>query len=710
METIHELLSDIAKMNLVLPEFQREYVWTREQAKQLFVSLFREYPTGSLLFWKTENPPDIKNSAIDPDKIGKKQVILDGQQRLTTLYMLTQDAIPPYYKETDIQTDPRNLYFNLDDGSFRYYQAKRMDSNPTWQSVVECFANEDSINVFEIASEITRDAGNPMEVANHLNKNLTRLRNIVNQQYPVQVVPASAEIDDAIDVFDRVNRMGTTLTDAELALAHITGKWPEARRAMKAKMGELKGQRFAFDLTFMVRALTGVVEGRALFETIHSTPRAELEQGWKDLNLILDYLVSILPGQASVHSTDDLNTTNVLVPVIVYLAQEGHKQFESDQKLRRCLRWLYAASMWARYSGQTTNRLDHDLSIIQREENPWPPLIDAIIDQRGRIEVKASDFEGRSISHPLYRMAYVVIKHNGAVDWSNGSPLDQPHGDAYKIHKHHIFPSSLLYGEGGYSSENHLHRKLVNEIANRAFLTGTSNISLGNEEPASYLPRIEENYPGAIEKQFVPTNPELWHLERYEDFLQERRWLLAKAINERMDELLSLGAAEEEMSSLSTSELIQLEESAALEFKSTLRWDVYRDQVNKDLESVIAKSVAGFMNAEGGTLLIGVDDEGEVLGLERDLKTLGRGDVDGFHQKLVQVLNNHLGSAFLQHVRVSFDEVDDKLVCMVDVKKSPQPVYVQGGKEQAFYVRTGNTTRPFDMQGAHNYIDMHWEV
>ena len=88
MAKINELMSDIHNQNLVLPEFQREYVWTLEQAKQLMVSLFREYPTGSLLFWKTTNPPELKNISIPGDKLGATSVILDGQQRLTTLYLL----------------------------------------------------------------------------------------------------------------------------------------------------------------------------------------------------------------------------------------------------------------------------------------------------------------------------------------------------------------------------------------------------------------------------------------------------------------------------------------------------------------------------------------------------------------------------------------------------------------------------------------------
>jgi len=99
---IRELLYDIKNLDLVLPEFQREYIWQKEQAKQLMVSLFKEYPTGSLLFWKTDNPPEIKNIEIPKDKIGSTKVILDGQQRLTTLYLFIRNQIPPYYKKYEI--------------------------------------------------------------------------------------------------------------------------------------------------------------------------------------------------------------------------------------------------------------------------------------------------------------------------------------------------------------------------------------------------------------------------------------------------------------------------------------------------------------------------------------------------------------------------------------------------------------------------------
>ena len=113
---ISEIISDIRAQNLVLPEFQREYVWSREQAKQLLDSLIRKYPVGGLLFWKTQEPPELKNVEAVPEQLGTVQVILDGQQRLTTLYMLLRlERSHPYYKSEDITSDIRHLYYNVED-------------------------------------------------------------------------------------------------------------------------------------------------------------------------------------------------------------------------------------------------------------------------------------------------------------------------------------------------------------------------------------------------------------------------------------------------------------------------------------------------------------------------------------------------------------------------------------------------------------------
>lgn len=698
---VSELMFGIKTMDMVLPEFQREYVWTRDQAKKLITSLIREYPTGSLLIWKTADPPEIKNNAVARDKIGTTSVILDGQQRMTTLYLLTQNSIPPYYRPEDIANDPRNLYFDLESADLQFYQALLMRNNPTWVEVTSCF-DDTEIDVFKIAQVKAKEEGQAFTLANQYNTHLNRLRGIVERDYPVQTVPPNADIKDAIDVFDLVNSQGTKLSDAELALAHITSKWPQARREIKKKVEELAELRFRFDITFFVRGLTGVVRRRALFEAIHTAPEAALKEGWITLCKVLDYLIKVLPSWAHIHSTEDLNTTNVLIPPVVFLAHNEGK-FGSETDLKLFVRWLYAASSWGRYSGQTDQRLDHDVSLILQSDNPWSALVDAIIDQRGRIELKAADLEGRGTQHPLYRMTYVLMKINGAVDWFNGTPLSSS-----GLHSHHIFPQSVLYKEGPYSSDNHLHKQKVNEIANRAFLSEDSNLSLSDSKPSKYLPMVDENYPGALQKQFVPLNPVLWDLSQYEEFLQRRREMIAHAYNEQMERLNQAASPPKQRSS---EELITAGESATLEFKSTLRWDMHTQQVNKNLEKVIAKTVAGFMNSEGGTLLIGVTDDGSVCGIQNDIHSLKRQDRDGFEQHLVQVLSDkYLSPEFGAYYTTSFEEVDGNTICRIQVDRSPKAVFLKNNQNSEFYIRTGNTTRPLDAQAQFEYIGMHWEV
>lgn len=704
---VNELLIGIQKKDIVLPEFQREYIWSLEQSKQFMVSLFKNYPVGALLFWTTDNPPEIKNYAVNSKNIGTITVILDGQQRLTTLYILLRNEIPPYYVDKDITYDPRHLYFNLDTGDFQYYQPAVMRNNPFWVRVVDCFSSDNKINIFSIAKQFSEGEDGSFELANKLNENLTRLRNIQEKDFPVQIVPSTASIDEAIDIFDRVNSLGTKLTDAELALTHITGKWPEARKVLKKKIDDLEKRNFYFDLGFMVRCLVGIVRGRALFETIHKVPKEKIMEGWVKLGRILDYLAIILPKHAHIHSTEDLNTTNVFVPLIVYLSRNSGI-FSNEKTLKSAIRWLYLSNLWGRYAGQTDQRLDHDINIVIRSDDPWQELVDAIVDQRGRIKLEASDLEGRSIQNPIYRMLYVLVKSKGAIDWFNGVPLDVSYEGPYYIHSHHIFPSSLLWKCGRYSENNHLHKKIINEIANRAFLTASSNIgSISNKPPKIYFEEIRRRYgEDALRKQIVPTDSRLLSLDKYEDFLKLRREMIAKQINEFIDKFVSNEAEEEKMS---VSDYIKLGESSILEFKSSLRWDLAQNKINKDLEKVVIKTIAGFLNCEGGALLIGVADDGSVLGIENDLKTVKNKNRDGFQQLLVHLISNYLGVEYISYVKIGFEKVDKKQVCIVRIENSPQPVFVRDHTAKEFYVRTGNLTRLFDSEEAYNYIQIHWQ-
>ena len=208
-----------------------------------------------------------------------------------------------------------------------------------------------------------------------------------------------------------------------------------------------------------------------------------------------------------IHSTDDLNTTNALIPLVAYLSLNEGK-FPNEKALKHAQNWLYAALMWARYTAQTDQRLEADVQLVVREAEPWDALRANIVEQRGRIEVKPSDMEGRNAQHPLYRMVYVLTKAHGAVDWFNGAPLGTTHGDAYGLNSHHIFPQSVLY-KNGWDADNYMHRQAVNEIGNRAFLTASrKNLEISNKSPADYLSKIQAAYPRGACRSIRANGPE----------------------------------------------------------------------------------------------------------------------------------------------------------------------------------------------------------
>ena len=285
----------------------------------------------------------------------------------------------------------------------------------------------------------------------------------------------------------------------------------------------------------------------------------------------------------------------------------------------------------------------------------------------------------------------------------NGSPLGTTHGDHYAVHSHHIFPQPLLY-KCGFDKDNKMHKNRVNEIANRAFLTASSKWEIGETPPIEYLPEIEEKFPGALAGQFVPMDDSLWKVENYREFLVARRKLIAEKINDHMRALIT---DEENVSRKPLEELIRLGESSAVEFKSTFQWDMRQGKLNKELRKSTLKTIAAFMNSNGGTVLIGVEDNGHVIGLDSDLQVL-EGSEDKFMLNLNHSIADNLGVTNSYGHSVTIENVEDQKVCVLDVEKAIDPVFLKTEKGKIFFVRYQNQTRQLDAQEAVDYIAKNW--
>jgi hypothetical protein len=438
----------------------------------------------------------------------------------------------------------------------------------------------------------------------------------------------------------------------------------------------------------------------------HVDNQGKIQQAWEKLDShVLDYVINLIRTSAYVDHTAELNSPYTLVPIIVYCFDKNGVPL-TDIEIRKAVKWFYYAHIRARYIGQLQQKLDKDLRIIAESPQPFDDLLQNLADEN-RLEILPSEFAGRSIRHPLFSMMRWYFKSRGAVCLTTGIGLRKNMGKKYKLENDHIFPYSLL-AASGYGFGNRIKYSLAQEMTNRAILTQIANRTKSYKSAEVYLNSVKEQFPHALELQCIPDNQELWLLENYETFLEKRRALLAEHLNTFLSGITEI---EETVSPVSIEDMIAQGESDELEFKASLRWDVNNARINKKLEEVVLKTVAAFANSQGGTLLIGVDDEGQILGLDYDLQSLGNPDLDGFEIHLRNLLVQNFGVVFINNnMEIVFPNINDREVCQINVTPASYPVVIKvkdsnGQQVERLFVRSGNSSQEIPISQAQSYFN-----
>lgn len=712
---INQVIDKINEHHLFVPAFQREYVWKRKDAKNLVDSLINDYPTGTMLTWETTNPPELKGDYVYEVSKGAVKLILDGQQRITTLYMLMTGEIPPYYTEKEILNDIRGLYVNVESLNLEYYRKTVMENDPTWVDITEIFKGNvrtrDIIDSLEARNEGERL---PRDRENKIDDNIESIKRIREREFLEQVIPAKATIKEAIDIFYIVNSSGVNLTDAELALAQISGYWPKAREEFKSKLDDLKAKGWVFNLDFIVYALLATVHKQgSKMEKLHTSDNKEkIKEVWKKLdNTVLDYTFNLLQSQAYIDHTDEINSVYALIPIITYVYLKPTNKL-SEEEIKKVVKWFYYSQIRFRYISQLQQKLDKDLKIVANSQSPFDEMLKMIEEERP-LEIKSSEFVGRDIRHPLFSLMRWYFKSQGAVCLGTGLQLRRNMGKKYELERDHIFAYSVLRDSEYFDMSDRFDYALAQEITNRAILTSTENRTKSAKFADVYLSQVKEEFPNALKLQCIPENEELWKIENYKKFLQARRELLTEKLNYYLNNISITN--ENIKTEIDLEEIIETGEHTFLEFKSTMRWNLREARQDKKMEEIILKSIAAFNNSEGGKLLIGVTDDGEILGLQDDYNTLKEANKDHFELHLRNIVNNAYGKDFATtQITVGFPVIEEAEICEIDVKPGTKPLFLEvisknGQKQKKFFVRSGNSSQDLDIAETAEYVKRRFE-
>lgn len=570
---INDVLSQIDLGNYALPEFQRGYVWTRSDVRKLMYSLYRDYPVGSLLIWDTATDPDIIRGDGTPSS-GTVSLILDGQQRMTSLFGVIRGKAPQFF-DGDASAFT-NLYFNIDEETFEFYSQQKMKGDRAWVSVSEVIPDSGAFFTKVIAQR-PDDMQYYAEAMTKLNK----LSSIKDRDMPVQVVAGEDKtIDVVVEIFNNVNSGGTKLSKGDLALAKICAQWPDMRAEMKAILARLGKKGFWFKQDWLLRCLTVHLTRKAYFSELDGVSIADVKNGLKEVENYIGTCLDHISSRLGLDHDRVLGSHYAIVLMVGYLSMKGGK-LSSAAEWDKLLFWYVHAFLWGRYAGSTESVLSQDLRVLE-DGKGVDGLIELIHQNRADLTLRPQDFWGWSKGARFYPLLYMITRVNHARDWGTGIELSQSLlGKNSSLQVHHIFPKHVLYSAGKTKS-------MVNALANYAFLTQQTNLDISDQKPEDYFPIYMEKCPGAIESHCVPTASHLLTIDAYDAFLEERRKLLAKSANAILEDLWKgkLAQPSTPMTKMSVTESEDNEEAVIEELVSWLKNEGFAPGI-KDYSAVI---------------------------------------------------------------------------------------------------------------------------
>lgn len=520
------ILDQIDMGSIALPEFQRGYVWNRDQVRNLMTSLYRGHPVGSLLVWETQTEQVTDHARGDGHlSAGTVKLLLDGQQRITSLYGIVRGKAPQFFDgNTQAFT---GLHFNVQSEKFEFHRPTIMDNNALWVSVTELMQPNGLDDCLEGLSTVS-------DLSPKLTTCIGRLNKIINMKERVfhieAVSGADKTVDEVVEIFNNVNSGGTKLSKGDLALARICAAWPEARNELKGCLDKWSNAGFYFKLDWLLRCITSVTTNESLFSALEHVSTERFSKGLGDTEKSIDTLLNVISSRLGLDHDRVLGSVYAFPLMTRYLDQRGG-HFPNHQERDQLLYWYVHTLLWGRYSSQTESTLRKDLTAIDGSDGSLSQLIELLRQDRGDLKIFANDFGGWSKGNRFYPMLYLLTRVRNARDWEDDIPLTQHLlGKSSRLEVHHIFPKSKLYKKGYGRAE-------VNAIANFTFLTKETNLKVSNRDPEEYFAHYEAKHPGTIASHWMPMDPELWKYENYREFLAARRELLAQAANEFLNSL-----------------------------------------------------------------------------------------------------------------------------------------------------------------------------
>jgi hypothetical protein len=728
---------DAVQMGTIgLPDIQRPFVWKNAKVRNLFDSMYRGFPVGYLLFWENANVDGSKSIGTDGKQKAPQMLIVDGQQRLTSLYAVIK-GIPVvrenYEPETiEIAFNPLLEKFEVADAAIRKDKSYIPSISVIWAKETDLFELVDGyLDDLATAREV------PGEEKKRIRKTFSKLQNLLSFPFTTLALSAGIDEEEVSEVFVRINSEGKTLNQADFILTLMSVFWDEGRaqlegfcrHARKPGKGPSPFNHFLQpDPDQLLRVSVGLGFRRARLQYVYSILRGkDLETGQfsgerrdaqfnvlkqaqaRVLNLQHwhDFLKAIL--RAGFRSGRIISSkNNLLFAYILYLLGRTEYHVE-EHKLRRLIaQWFFMTALTGRYTSSPESKMEFDLARLRglNDAGSFVAVLEDICNATltndyWSITLPTDLATAAANSPSMFAFFAALNLHDARVLFSKQKVLElmDPATQAYRsaLERYHLFPKAYLKSIGITETRD------INQIANFTVVEWSDNTLISDRPPGEYLPQLEERFTTQeLERMYYwHALPEQWESLPYQEFLKQRRELMAKMIRDAYKGLAGELAAEAPKApAIQVEALVEQGENTTIEFKSTLRVNLHTGQNDAKIELAILKTIAAFLNMSGGTLVIGVTDDGDPVGIEADKFA----NEDKMYLHLVNLIKDRMGPSSMMYIHPHFDDYQNARVMVVDCTAGKSPVFVKDGPIERFFVRTGAATTELTASQMHDFV------
>lgn len=578
--TVNQLIEKIDTGELGLPELQRPFIWKDSKVRDLFDSLMRGYPIGYLMLWECPSLEKKKSIGVDLHSYDSpKEVIIDGQQRLTSLYavMKGKKVINSKFDEKSIIISYNPLQDKFEVG----YQATKKD--PEWiYNISDVYTTSSSfkfINSFiKRLSEYRECKGGVLTEAEQdtISENINAIVNLKNHTLPVFDIKANAEEEDVSEIFVRVNSGGVSLKQNDFILTLLSLYWDEGRKEI---------EEFSKESTFPTKGKTTsynqitTVAAQDLIRVVmaYAFDRARLKYGYKLLRGAdfdkrgavdgelriqrFDTLKDKLPDVLDVHSWHEflkaimnagylsgdliLSGNAIFYSYAFYLIAKHRFHASYNENMHLTSLWFFYASLVSLYTGSFESTVESHLNSIKDLSTlkEYKDFILSRVNERltnDYFDITLVGSEGLAVSGKgnnawnAYVAALNIMDAKILFSKSNllVSKLFEPgtDGNRKSLEKHHLFPKAHMKAQGYTDAK-------INQMANYAFIDWKDNMDILDDAPSVYYPIVCEGRSDEEILRMEDENalPHGWENMPYEDFLVERRKLMAAKIKQAFD-------------------------------------------------------------------------------------------------------------------------------------------------------------------------------